>query len=295
MAIRLILNGLMKARAAGNQLALLIFTIVIVYTTILLLFFLQKGQRMRKIVLLSGAVLAMLTSPVIAQQNGVVELPDGQTALNISATERVEVDQDMLVASLRIQQELKDASEVQNVINTAMNKAVALAKEYPTLKIETGQYYVSPDYRQVKNPQSGEETQEISQWRGSQTITIRSKNAEDTLKVTGQIQDMGFVMNNLGYELSTEKYEETRDALMEDTVTALQERAQRVAKALGKSSVDIIEINVDAQPMMPQPMYARAKGMEMMAMSSDAMVAPTAEAGLSEVSMTINARAILKP
>ncbi len=241
--------------------------------------------------------MALMVPPVaVAQQsNGVVELPEGQTALNISATERVEVDQDTLVASLRIQQELKDASEVQNVINTAMKKAVTLAKQYPTLKVETGQYYVSPDYRQVKNPQTSETTQEIEKWRGSQTLIIRSKNAEDTLKVAGEIQDMGFVMNNLGYELSADKYEETRDALMEETVAALRERAQRVAKALGKSSVDIVEINVDAQPLMPQPMYARAKGMEMMAMSADAMATPTAEAGTSDVSMTINARAILKP
>ena len=56
----------------------------------------------------------------------------------------------------------------------------------------------------------------------------------------------------------------------------------------------VVEINVDAQPMMPQPMYARAQSMELAA-SSDTMKAPSAAAGTSDVSMTINARAILKP
>ena len=251
---------------------------------------------MKNVILMCLTLVFCTVVPAMAQQSsGVVELPEGHTALNISATERVEVDQDLLVASLRIQQELKSASEVQNTINLAMEKAVALAKKYPSLKIETGQYYVSPDYRQIKDPQTGERTQEIEKWRGSQTLIIKSKKSDDVLKVTGEIQDLGFIMNNLGYELSTEKYEETRDALMEETVKALQERAQRVAKALGKGTVDIVEINVDAQPMNPQPMYARAQMMEMSSVASDKMQAPTAEAGTSDVSMTINARAILKP
>ena len=245
--------------------------------------------------ILSFAFAMLMAMPVMAQQNnGVVELPEGQTALNISATERVEVDQDTLVASLRIQQELKSAAEVQNTINTAMDKAIKATEKFPSLKVETGQYYVNPDYRQIKDSQTGERSQEIDGWRGSQTLIIKSKAADDVLKVTGEIQDMGFVMNNLNYELSTELYEETRDNLMEETVAALQARAERVAKALGKSSVDIVEINVDAQPMMPQPMYARAQSMELAA-SSDTMKAPSAAAGTSDVSMTINARAILKP
>ena len=246
-------------------------------------------------ILLVLALIIFFAMPASAQQtNNVIELPDGHTVLNISATERIEVDQDILVASLRIQQELKSAAEVQNTINLAMEKAVALAKKYPSLKIETGQYYVSPDYRHIKNAQTGERTQEIDKWRGSQTLSIKSSKGEDVLKVSGDIQDMGFVMNNLNYELSTEKYDETRDSLMEETVAALQARALRVAKALGKSTVDVVEINVDAQPLIPQPMYARAQAMPM-ADTSESVHAPTAEAGTSSVSMTINARVILKP
>jgi predicted secreted protein len=195
---------------------------------------------------------------------------------------------------LRIQQDLTSAAEVQNTINTAMEQAIKATEKFPSLKIETGQYYVRPDYRYIGNKETGERKQEIKGWQGSQTLIIKSEASEDVLKVAGEIQDMGFIMNNLSYELSTEKYEETRDALMEETVAALQARADRVAKALGKSSVDIVEINVDAQPNMPQPIYARAQAMEM-SMASDQMKAPSAAAGTSNVSLTINARAILKP
>jgi predicted secreted protein len=137
----------------------------------------------------------------------------------------------------------------------------------------------------------------LDQWRGSQTLTIKSEVAEDVLEVAGKIQDMNFMMNSMEYQLSPKKYEETRDGLMEATVAALKARAERVAKALGKTNVDIVEINVDASPMAPGPIYARGGAkMEMMAMSADAaMSSPVAAAGQTDVSMTINARAIIKP
>lgn len=231
--------------------------------------------------------------PAVAQDN-MVMLPDGQTALNISATETVEVEQDLLVASLRIQHEAKSAREVQDHINKAMAAALQKAKAVTSVKVETGQYYVHPDYRFVKKP-DGENEQVLDQWRGAQTITMKGKEAADILTLAGALQDMGFMMNGLDYQLSPEKYEEVRDGLMEVTIKKLNERALRVGKALGKNKVDLVEINVDAMQNTPRPMYARAE----MAMASDMavakMAAPVAESGETSVSMSISARAIIKP
>lgn len=245
---------------------------------------------MKHILLTTILSFSIFTS---AYAQDVVQLPEGHTALNISATETVQVDEDMLVASLRIQHEAKDAKAVQKHINEAMAKAVALVKSKPSLKIETGQYYVHPDYRYIK-VENENNKRVLDKWRGSQTMTIKSEVAEDVLTVTGEIQDMGFMMNNLNYTLSQKKHEETRDGLMEVTVKKLRDRAMRVAKALGKSDVDIVEINVDSNNYNPGPVYARAAKMEMVSMASDSMPAPTAEAGETNVSMTINARAIIK-
>jgi predicted secreted protein len=234
----------------------------------------------------------LLALPALAQD--VVQLPDGHTALNISATEQVEVEQDMLVASLRIEEEGKDAKTVQKAINEAMAKAVELGKKYPSLRVETGRYHVRPDYRYIKTDDQNNK-RVLDKWRGSQTLILKSQVATDVLDVTGEIQDMGFLMNNLNYQLSPKKYNETRDGLMEQTITALRARAMRVARALGKDDVDFVEINVDAHSRAPRPVYARSAKMEMVAMSADSsMSAPVAEAGETTVSMSINARAIIK-
>ena len=246
-----------------------------------------------KNILLASALSALFILPVQAQE--VIALPDGHTALNISATERVEVEQDLLVASLRIEEEGKDSKSVQRTINEAMASATALVKRYPSLKVETGNYYVNPDYRYIRDKNGNNNKRVLDKWRGSQTLTIKSVVADDVLNVTGKIQDMGFAMNGLNYRLSTDKYEQTRDGLMEETVKALKERAMRVARALGKSDVDFVEINVDANSYAPRPVYARAAKMEMQAMAMDAgMPTPSAQAGDTNVSMTINARAVIK-
>jgi uncharacterized protein YggE len=246
-----------------------------------------------KKILLSSVLAMMFVLPLQAQE--AVQLPAGHTALNISATEKVEVEQDMLIASLRIQKEGETAKEVQEYINKRMATAMASLKKVKSLKIETGRYYVHPDYRYIDR-KDGSNERVIDQWRGSQSVTIKGLVAEDILTMAGKLQDMDFVMNSLNYQLSPKKYDEIRDGLMEKTVEALMVRAKRVGKALNKSNVDLVEINVDARNNTPRPMYARAAKMEMMAMSSDAaMPAPVAEAGETTVSMSVSARAILKP
>ena len=249
--------------------------------------------------LLLGSAMAVMfvmpAMPSMAQET--VALPAGHTALNISATEKQEVEQDLLIASLRIQHEAKTSNEVQKYINDHMKRAMAEIKKMTSVKVETGNYYVRPDYRYITtNKENGDRERVLEKWNGSQTVTIKGKTSEDVLKLAGELQDMHFVMNGLNYQLSPQKYDEVRDGLMEKTVGALMDRAKRVAKALGKTEVDLVEINVDAnQGYAPQPVYARAAKMELMSADSAAMPAPTAEAGETTVTMSVNARAIIKP
>lgn len=234
---------------------------------------------------LSAALLSatlLVTSPASAQD--IQLLPEGQTLVSLSVTERTKVPQDTLRASLRIEAEDKDAKALQNRINTTMDRAVKTAKGVSDVKTSTGYYSVY----QHNTSGSGREN---LRWRGSQTIDLEGKNAESLLRLAGQIQEMGFVMNNLSYFLSTEQADEARDNMMEAALARAQVKAERAAKALGKSSVDIAIVNVDAATNFVQPvMRARA----MMAMEADSVASPTAEAGESEVTLTVTIHAVVK-
>lgn len=255
--------------------------------------------------ILSGMTALCLALPVSAQaQNndgfakGILDLPAGQTLINISTSERIEVDQDLLVATLRYESENKDARALQNEINEVMQKAVAAAKAVEGVKVVTQQYYVYPhDYQPIEDmrkapDEPSKKTERI--WRGNQGLEIKSTQADTLLELTGSLQDMGLVMNNLSYTLSPEKAEETRDSLMEGALEKLKAKADRAAAALGKANADLLEVNVDSGYNGPQPMpMMRTMAMESAAM--DKMAAPVAEPGQTEISMTVSARALLKP
>jgi len=240
--------------------------------------------------LLPVAFLAM-TAPALAQDSRPAPLPPGQTMLNISATERTEVQQDLLVASLRYEKEGTDAKAIQNEINAAMKKALDAAKAVTTVDVATEQYYVYPyDPDPVTTEKTG---QPKTIWRGAQSLELRSTKPDDLLKLAGELQAAGLMMNSMSYTLSPEKADDVKDSLMESALAKVKTRAERAAKALGKSSTELVEVSVDSNtPDFPRPMMAMMKGgME----AADSMATPSAEPGQSEITLTVSARALLKP
>ena len=218
----------------------------------------------------------------------------GETILNIAATERAQVPQDLLIASLRIEKEDADAKVVQKAINDAMTAAMTSAKGTPTVKASTGQYYVyqyDPNPIPVHERKAGEKSQ--ATWRGSQTIELKSTAADDLLKLAGVLQDAGLVMNGLTYSLSPEKADEAKDQMMEAALAKVKARAERAASAMSKTRTELIEVSVDAADIpMPQPMMMRAMAMDGGAMEKSAT--PVAEPGETEITLTVTARALLK-
>jgi predicted secreted protein len=247
--------------------------------------------------LLATAFSFLSLSPAFAQQEkGPLDLPPGQSIVHLSASERVEVEQDELVANLRYEAENKDAKALQNEINTVMKKAVDAAKAVPGVEVTTEQYYV---YLNEERPQPLPNTPEDRQpkpvrtWRGNQGLTLTGKSADALLDLTGKLQEMGLAMNGLNYQVSSEKMEETKDSLLEAALLKLRKKAERVAKALGKGESELREVSVDSN----ENNFVAPRAM--MAMAADAgmakMAAPVASPGKSEVSLSVSALALLKP
>ena len=128
--------------------------------------------------------------PAAAQDyKTVLDIPPGQTLVNLSATERTQVDQDTLVATLNYESQDSDARTLQDRINTVMQKALAKAKAYTTVKVSTTPYYVYP-YDENTRPRpdrhdssTPEKTKRM--WRGQQGLKLESKKTDDLLKLVG--------------------------------------------------------------------------------------------------------------
>lgn len=233
---------------------------------------------------LAWAALALAATPVplSAQESSLPLPPTGHTLVNLSASERMTLPQDLLTASLRIEARGAEPRKVQDDINKAMTRALALAKAAPTVKTSTGGYQVY-EQRLERN---------VRVWQGQQTVQLESKDSASLLDLAGRLQGAGFAVSALNWSLSPERAESVRDELLVKALGNLKAKAGLVARTLGKSGYELTDVNLDGAPQ-PVPMY-RAVRMEM-AMADGAVAAPVAEAGETEVVVGVSARALLKP
>lgn len=245
--------------------------------------------------LLSLLLVLGLSLPAHAEQEVIALPPAGHSILNITVTEQMKLAQDTLSASLRYELDGGSANEIQDRINKAVAEAVGEAKAYSSVKATTGSYYVYVyDEGQIIDPRTGQPVSSSKKWRGTQTIELESEDSSKLLELAGKIQTKGFIMNGMNYSLSREKSEGVQDELMQKALKQLGAKAKIAATALGKSGYDVIDININGSSPPVYPVYGRAKMMAMAEGVADVST-PVAEAGESEVSLSVTARVLLKP
>ena len=209
--------------------------------------------------------------------------PQDGTYLNLSVTERTEAQEDILVASLSVEKEGVDPKQVQNDINKLTLQAVTKAKALSNITVKTEQYYV------YKSSPKANSTTKV--WHGTQRIQFQSTSTEVLLKLVGDLQSLGLLVQGLNYSISPERVDQIRDAMIEKAIINLMKKAERVANALNKKQVTLIDINVGENYT---PDFLRP----MMMINSKAVNTevsnPVAEPGQREVTVTISAKALLQ-
>ncbi|MDT8427629.1 MAG: SIMPL domain-containing protein [Pseudomonadales bacterium] len=210
-------------------------------------------------------------------------LPEGQTLLSLTVTERVQVPQDTLQASLRIEVEDRDPQQVQNSINTSMEQALARVRDREGIEVSTGTYSV---YQSGRGNVGGRPD---IRWRGAQTLTLESGDSAQVLALVADLQAMGLVMNQLHWFLSQDAADAARNSLLESALLRAREQAERAAQALGKSGVELAVVEIDTPMSATSPVMMRAMAADAMEMST-----PSAEAGTSEVSLSVKVQAVAR-
>lgn len=240
-----------------------------------------------RLIIITAFLLFLPVSIWAQDYKTLLDIPEGGTLVDLSATEQVEVEQDLLTATLRYESENPNPRALQNEINQHMKQALEIAQRVETVQTSTQGYnvYQYDPHRHKKNMPS----KKI--WRGSQGIRLKSKNADDLLDLVGRIQGTGLTMNGLNYSVSPELLEETRNNLLEAALKKLQIKAKRTARALGKTKTALLHVTVDSGGYRPLPRQGRAMAMSDMAEMSSPVAAP----GQSNITLTVRAKALLKP
>lgn len=208
-------------------------------------------------------------------------LPADGVRLTLSESADVTVDHDRVSMTLRAEAEGGTADMVQNDVNRRMTEALSAARRVADkVKVVTGSYSVY---------QTGKERL----WRANQTITLDSADSTAMLKLAGEMQKVGLVASGMNYYLSDEKAATYRSQLLQEATKKLNAQAEALAKALGKTRVQVITLNVGGS-YRPPVMY-KAMRMETMAMGAADMAAPVGDAGEQKVSASVDAMVYLLP
>jgi predicted secreted protein len=199
------------------------------------------------------------------------------TVLHLSQTAERTLARDLLRVELRVEETGSDPRAVQTAINRRMTAALDRARQAESVRVETGSYHV------------GEErpTNRAAIWRGSQSLILKSKNADATLKLVGALQSDGLSTASLGYEVSPETVRSAQDDLTTEALAALDRRAASVAEATHLAVLRYRDLRVGNAETegRPVPRFGGA------AMAAGAP--PVAEPGEAVVRVTVEAELLL--
>ena len=202
-----------------------------------------------------------------------------QSAVTVSASSTVTVQNDRLQAWLRTEAESANPAAAASQVNTAMAKALASAKAYPTVKVATAGY----------STQQVSDKPKPNRWRVVQTLSLDSGDFTAATTLISRLQDDdGLLLSGMGFSLADKTRRDAEDSVTQQAIKSWQARAQQAANGLGFAGWRPGHVTVQTgeagrvYPMM------RAQAM------SSAGAAPVAiEAGTTDVSVTVSGEAIL--
>jgi predicted secreted protein len=202
-----------------------------------------------------------------------------QSAVTVSASSTVTVQNDRLQAWLRTEAESANPAAAANQVNTAMAKALASAKAYPAVKVATAGY----------STQQVSDKQKPSRWRVAQTLSLDSGDFTAAATLISRLQDDdGLLLSGMGFSLGNKTRRDAEDSVTQQAIKSWQARAQQAANGLGFAGWHPGHVTVqtgDGGRVYPM--------MRAQAMSSGGSAPVAIEAGTTDVSVTVSGEAIL--
>ena len=203
--------------------------------------------------------------------------PTGYDQLSFQTEVKEEIANDEVRASLYKKAQANDAKTLATTLNTSINKALAIAKRYPTVTVSTGQQSSYPRY---------DKNDKIIGWTGQANIDLKSTDFAATSQLIADLQET-LVMDTLNFGVSAIKKDAIEQKLMTEASRAFQQQAKNLTRAWDARGYRVVTVNLNTgNNNYPRPMYA---SMEMRATSADASVpSQNFESGNSTISVTAN-------
>ena len=232
---------------------------------------------MRYLTLSSLILASALTTPAFAQQNEQLNY----NLVNIQAEAARKVSNDEMHAVLYIEKSNKQPAELAVQITQLMNQAMASAKKYPQVKVETGSQTTYPIY--------DNDSRKLKEWRGRAEIQIESTDFKAASQLVSDLQQ-NFQTQSINFSVSDAQRKKVENELMVEASKNFQQRALTLSQAWNKSGYNLVNLNLNTNNSYPQPIMMRAS----MAKFSGAEAADAQDVAAGESKITVNANGTIQ-
>jgi uncharacterized protein len=234
---------------------------------------------------LAFAALAIVALPAIGQM-AASPPPNVGTLVIMTGSAEVELPNDEAVVNFFYEAQDADLTKAQALVNQRVGDGTAALKRAdPKAQVETSGYSSYPVY-------SGSSNRNIVGWRVRQGVTLKTDNLASLPKTVASAQST-LSVGGVDFRLSKTARERVEGQLIQQAIANLNARIAAAAQALGvpTSRVRMEEVNFGGREGGPIPVGAA----RMATMASDAVPAPTFEAGRSAERLMVSGKARLLP
>ncbi|UNT65335.1 SIMPL domain-containing protein [Acinetobacter towneri] len=196
--------------------------------------------------------------------------------VNVQAEATREVSNDQMHAVLYIEKSHKQPAELASQINQLMSQAIATARKYPQVKVETGSQTTYPIY--------DNDSRKLKEWRGRAEVRVQSTDFKAASQLVSELQQ-NFQTQSINFSVSDAQRKKVENELMVEASKNFQQRAKTLAQAWNKPNYELVNLNINTNSYSHQPIPRMA----MMKASNADMAVPEQEVAAGESKMTVTA------
>jgi predicted secreted protein len=216
-------------------------------------------------------VFALLLAPLQLAAQAPAETLFNLVSLNAQA-ER-EIPNDLLTATLAAEAEGADPAPLADGVNRTMQRALATALAYKSVKAQSAGYQTVPVYDKNR----------VVRWRVRQELRLESTDFAAATELIGKLQ-AALVVTGLTQSVSGETRHKAENALIAEAVAAFDERARVVRDAMKAKGYRVRDLQVSPGGAPPRPVFA----MSARTLASESVAQPALEPGSSRILITVS-------
>lgn len=156
-----------------------------------------------------------------------------QIGFEVEVTKTIANDE--MTATLTKSASHTNAKTLATTLNTSTNKALELAKKYPSVKITTGHHHSYPRYDN-KGKMNG--------FTGSSSVNIKSQNFEEASELIAELQSF-MTLENLDFGVSESTQRAVENELKTQTIDKFGEEARTISRAFGANNYKIVRVDLN--------------------------------------------------